>query len=74
MTVKELKNSLEGLPDNMLVMLMQTNDESAYNLINTVEIREITFSDPDFDDEDSEHYIKLEDRPTETVLAITDEF
>ena len=47
MTVKELKKELENLPDNMDVMLRQTDDESAFNMVNSAEVKEITFHDQD---------------------------
>ena len=74
MTVKELKEKLQEAPDNMEVMLLQTDDESPYNLVNTAEIREITFSSPEFEDEESEDFIHPNDLPREKVFVITDEF
>lgn len=47
MTNKELIKKLQGLPPNMEVMLIQTDDESAYNMVNTVEVKAITFGAPD---------------------------
>lgn len=48
MTVKELKEKLATLPDDMDIYVAPRKTEFAYGLINSVYVREITFSeDPD---------------------------
>lgn len=47
MTNSELIKKLQALPANIEVMLIQTNDESAYNSVNTVEVRSLTFGGED---------------------------
>lgn len=48
MTIKELRQRLECMPDSMEVFVAERKTEFAYGLVNSVYIREITFSeDPD---------------------------
>lgn len=47
MTNLELIKKLQQLPSEMEVMLIQTDDESAYNMVNTAEVRSITFGGDD---------------------------
>lgn len=60
MTVKELKNKLEGVDETMFVYIVQTNDEYENSLVNKVEVSDISFTDG-----------KLS--ATDTALVITDE-
>ncbi|TWP23500.1 hypothetical protein ETU10_07190 [Apibacter muscae] len=46
MTVKELKEYIADLPDNMDVMIMQVNDDFRYNLLQNSEVKEVNFIDP----------------------------
>lgn len=67
MTVKELKQKLENAPDNMDVMIYQGDDEFAYNMANSAEIRKVKFYvDPD-DSENTEY-------AEEDCFVITDEY
>lgn len=48
MTVKELKQKLEKLPDNMEVFLSERKTEFSYGLLNSTYVREINMQeDPD---------------------------
>lgn len=47
MTNQELIKKLQVLPPNMEVMLIQTDDESEYQMVETVEVRPILFGSPD---------------------------
>lgn len=49
----------------MEVMLIQTDDESAYNMVNTVEVRSITFVSED---------VPHEEWADEECVVISDEF
>lgn len=49
MTVKELKQKLENIPDNMDVMVMQTVDEFGFSLCEVAEVREVTFVEDESD-------------------------
>lgn len=64
MTVKELKQKLEGVPDDMDVMIYQTNDESSYSMSEKAFIEEVTFMDEEMP---SEEYAKVD------CFVITDE-
>lgn len=57
---------MQELPvsDDMEVMIRQTDDEYAYNEVNQVAVRAITFGGPD---------IPLNERPTIDCIVITDE-
>lgn len=57
MTVKELKHKLEGVPDDMDVMIYQTNEEYGFSMGETASIQEVTFMD---DEMDSEEYAKVD--------------
>lgn len=48
MTVKELKEKINDLPDDMEVMLEQTKEEFKYGLLNTIKVKEELFIDPFF--------------------------
>lgn len=48
MTVKELKEKINDLPDDMEVMLEQTKEEFKYGLLNTIKVNEELFIDPFF--------------------------
>lgn len=47
MTVKELKNELEKYPDDMDVFIKQTNDEFELSLVNSIEKKNVLFSEGD---------------------------
>lgn len=64
MTVKELKDIIAGLPDNMQIFMDERKTEFHYGLVNSAEVKEITFS------EDEEG---LTASATETVLALSEE-
>lgn len=66
MTVKELKQKLENLPDLMDVMIMQTDDEFSYNAAITAEVRPVKFFP---DDDGDELNVAIED-----CFVITDEY
>nr|WP_199083392.1 hypothetical protein [Pedobacter sp. ASV19] len=65
MTIKELKAKIADLPDNMDVMVEQTNEEGRYGMSQTVEVRSVQFSDPE---------VPKKDWATEKCLIISDEF
>lgn len=48
MTIKELKEKINDLPDDMEVMLEQTKEEFKYGLLNTIKVNEELFIDPFF--------------------------
>lgn len=48
MTIKELKEKIKDLPDDMEVMLEQTKEEFKYGLLNTIKVNEELFIDPFF--------------------------
>lgn len=50
MNIKELKEAIKDLPDNMDVMIEQTNDESRYGMANEVEVENVKFQDGDNDE------------------------
>lgn len=50
MNVKELKAAIADLPDDMDVMIEQTNDESRYGLANEAEVELVKFQDGDNDE------------------------
>jgi len=43
MTIKELKLAIAEFPDDIDVMIEQTNDESRYGMAGTAEIRHVTY-------------------------------
>jgi len=45
MTVKELKEAIENLPDSMDVFMDERRTEYNYGLVNSAFVREIDFSD-----------------------------
>lgn len=47
MNVKELKEKIKDLPDNMDVFIEQTNDEFRCSIVNQVNVLELTFTDDD---------------------------
>lgn len=47
MTVKELKEKLADLPDNMGVFMAERVSEFKYGLVNSAKVKEITFHDED---------------------------
>lgn len=48
MTVKQLKQKLEGLPDDMDVMIYQTNDEEyGFSMADNASVQKVTFMDKD---------------------------
>ncbi|HAY3504312.1 TPA: hypothetical protein JRX02_002938 [Elizabethkingia anophelis] len=66
MTVKQLKEKIENLPDNMDVFIGERVTEYSYGLVNSVEVRNILFYD--MDDPDNED-IQAKDE----VLVLTEE-
>lgn len=52
MNIKELKAAIADLPDNMDVMIEQTNDESRYGLANEAEVENVVFGDEDIPKEE----------------------
>lgn len=65
MTNSELIKKLQSLPSDMEVMLIQTDDESAYNMVNTVEVRTLTFGSED---------VPREEWADEECVVVSDEF
>ncbi|GJN60452.1 hypothetical protein [Elizabethkingia anophelis] len=66
MTVKQLKEKIENLPDNMEVFMGERVTEYSYGLVNSAEVRNILFYD--MDDPDNED-IQAKDE----VLVLTEE-
>jgi len=64
MTIKDLKAIIANMPDDMDIMVEQTNDESRYNLAQLAEERPVTFMDDDIDPEEW---------PTIPCFVITDD-
>lgn len=64
MTVKELKDKIANMPDDMDVMIEQTNDESRYNMAHVAEERPVAFMDEEMDQSEW---------PIIPCLVITDE-
>jgi hypothetical protein len=60
-----LIEKLALFPDEMDVFMMQTDDESPYNMVQTCEVREIVFGAPD---------IPKKQWGKDKVIAITDEY
>lgn len=52
MTVKELKQKLENLPENLEVFIEQNNSEFQYSLSNSISEKIVEFSDGDLKAED----------------------
>lgn len=50
MNVKELKEAIKYLPDNMDVMIEQTNDEGRFGMANEVKVELVKFQDGDSDE------------------------
>lgn len=67
MTVKELKLKLEGVPDNMDVMIYQTNDEYGYSMSEEASVQPVKFIDEEMQLEDDEEY------PIVDCFVITDD-
>ena len=65
MTVKELKKFIEHLPDDMDVMVEQSNDESRYGMAQSAVAMEVSFQDED---------ILKDEWPYIECLVISDEF
>lgn len=51
MTIKELKNEIAMLPDNMEVFIAERKTEFTYGLVNSAYVKEIAFTE-DVNDED----------------------
>ncbi|MCT4054971.1 hypothetical protein HZP82_15790 [Elizabethkingia anophelis] len=66
MTVKQLKEKIENLPDNMDVFIGERVTEYSYGLVNSAEVKTILFYD--MDDPDNED-IQAKDE----VLVLTEE-
>jgi len=65
MTVKELKKFIEHLPDDMDVMVEQSNDESRYGMAQSAGVIEVSFQDEN---------VPKEEWPDIDCLVISDEF
>lgn len=48
MTVKELKNKLDGVPDNMQVFVGERMTDFKYGAVNTASVMEIEFMEEPF--------------------------
>jgi len=66
MTVKELKEKIENLPDNMEVFIAERKTEFAYGLVNSAYVKEITFYE---EGNESDEDVQAKD----TVLIIDEE-
>lgn len=67
MTIKELKQQINDLPDNMQVFMNERQTDFKYGLVNSGEIKTIKFSEePDAD-------FGREDFPTEEVFVLSEE-
>ena len=66
MNIKQLKDKIENLPDNMEVFIGERVTEYSYGLVNSAEVRNILFYD--MDDPDNEE-IQAKDE----VLVLTEE-
>lgn len=52
MTIKELKEAINDLPDYMDVLIHQENEESYFSMSETHEVRKITFQDEELQPEE----------------------
>ena len=68
MTVKQLKQELENLPDNMDVFLAERKTEFGYGLVNSAYTKEIYFTEDEYLSEE-----EIENAPTEIVLILDEE-
>lgn len=64
MTIKELKQAINDLPDNMDVMVYQTNDEYGFSLSETAQVQPVQFQDEE---------VPEDEWPTVDCLVISDE-
>ncbi len=44
MTIKELREAIKDLPDNMEVFMYERQTEFAYGLVNSAKVKEIKFT------------------------------
>lgn len=51
MTVKQVREALASLPDNMEVFIAERKTEFSYGLVNSISMREINFKESPDDDE-----------------------
>lgn len=63
MNIKQLKQIISSLPDDMDVMISQSNDESIYSMSDQASVQGVQFQDPD---------IPKKEWPTIECLVITD--
>ena len=68
MNIKELKEKLENLPENMEIFLADRVTMFGYGLLNSVEQKEIYFTEEEFPDEED-----VENAPREVVLILSEE-
>ena len=64
MTIGQLKEIIKDMPDNLDVMIYQTNDESLYNMAEKAKIEDVLFGSPE---------IPRKEWGVEKCLVITDE-
>lgn len=65
MTIKQLKEAIKDLPDNMDVMIHQTWDESPMSMVEQITVQDVTFGSEDIDEKEW---------ATEKCLVLTDDF
>lgn len=68
MTIKELKQKIENLPDNMEVFLAQRKTDFGFGLANSVYVKEIFFTEDEFPTEE-----EIEKAPKENVFVLDEE-
>ncbi len=68
MTIKELKQKIADLPDNMEVFVAERKTEFSYGLVNSAYVKEIFFTEDEFPTED-----EIKQAPREKVLIIEEE-
>lgn len=60
MTVKELKEKIESLPDNMDVFIDERLTDFRYGLVNSAKVKEIEFTEDPYPDPDNDIWAKEE--------------
>lgn len=68
MTIKELKQKIADLPDNMEVFVAERKTEFIYGLVNSAYVKEIFFTEDEFPSEN-----EIEEAPREEVLILDEE-
>ena len=68
MTVKQLKQELENLPDNMDVFLAERKTEFGYGLLNSIYTKEVFFTEDENPSED-----EINKAPMIEVLVLDEE-